>query len=120
MSDIHKHKKIVSWYNADSSSSCSPVTWKHVKIAQYDNLDDAVHLGIRHWLKEQLLNELFIPKKEDHSEEQKKEEEEEEQTVTKLKLSVVRATLVTNKLTGWSSASEVQSYYAHLPEFEKL
>jgi len=47
-----------------------------------------------------LLNELFIPKKEDHSEEQKKEEEEEEQTVTKLKLSVVRATLVTNKLTG--------------------
>jgi len=36
-----------------------------------------------------------MPKKEDHSEEQKKEEEEEEKTVTKLKLSVVRATLVT-------------------------
>jgi len=36
-----------------------------------------------------------MPKKEDHSKEQKKEEEEEEQTVTELKLSVVRATLVT-------------------------
>jgi len=33
-----------------------------------------------------LLNELFMPKKQDHSEEQKKEEEEEEKTVTKLKL----------------------------------
>jgi len=42
-----------------------------------------------------LLNELFMPKKGDHSKEQKKEEEEEEQTVTKLKLSVVRANLVT-------------------------
>lgn len=36
-----------------------------------------------------------MPKKGDHNEEQKKEEEEEEQTVTKLKLSVVRANLVT-------------------------
>jgi len=36
-----------------------------------------------------------MPKKGDHSKEQKKEEEEEEQTVTKLKLSVVRANLVT-------------------------
>ena len=36
-----------------------------------------------------------MPKKEDHSKEQKKEEEEEEQTVTELKLSVVRATSVT-------------------------
>jgi len=33
-------------------------------------------------------------KKEDHSEEQKKEEKEEEQTVTELKLSVVRATFL--------------------------
>jgi hypothetical protein len=35
-----------------------------------------------------------MPKKGDHSEEQKKEEEEKEQTVTKLKISVIRATLV--------------------------
>lgn len=64
-------------------------------MAEGNNLEDAVHLGIRHWLKEGLLNEFFMLKKEDHSQEQKKEEEEEEQTVTKLKLSAVRATLVT-------------------------
>ena len=62
-----------------------------MKVAQDNNPEDAVHLGTRHWLKEGTLNELFMPKKEDHSEEQ----EEEEQTITKLKLSVVRATLVT-------------------------
>jgi len=48
MSDIHKHKKILSRYNVDSSPSCSPVIWKHVKIAQDNNLEDTVHLGIRH------------------------------------------------------------------------
>jgi hypothetical protein len=54
-----------------------------------------VHLGIRHWLKEGLLNELFTPNKEDHSREQKEEGEVEEQRVTKLKLTVGRATFVT-------------------------
>lgn len=66
-----------------------------MKTAQDKNLGDALHLGIMHWLKKGLLNQLFMPKKEDHSKEQTEEEEVEEQTVTKLKLTVVRASLVT-------------------------
>jgi hypothetical protein len=66
-----------------------------------------------------LINKLFMPKKEDHSEEQKKEEEEEGQLPNWNSL-LWELPWWQHKLIGWSSDLEVQSYYAHLPEFGKF